>query len=134
MHKERLLKLADLVEQSVKVDGFGFDMNTWGDGAKAEITCGTNACMIGVAALSGQFEGFTATCYVEKPAQQRGGFEFRLGGVPLDPIGAARELFGLTGGQAISLFLTSLGPQEGEEGAAFHANRLREFVKHDGVI
>ena len=58
MNKRRLLKLADLLEADARSKkGIKFDMGTWGDSRDGPpgVNCGTSACAMGLAALSGVF-------------------------------------------------------------------------------
>lgn len=59
MHKKRLLKLADLLEKDAKnKKGIKFNLRAWAlvaDGKKP-MSCGTQACAMGLAALSGAFK------------------------------------------------------------------------------
>jgi hypothetical protein len=144
MHKKRLLKLADLVEQSVEKShgrkGFQFDMNYWGyvdDGKKPEFSCGTSACMMGVAALSGQFARQGLRYRVEETWLAR---EIRLsmksgtsGGIEV-----GEELFDLTNEESQFLFYPEKwpehAPRSGKRGARYAAKRVRKFVEHGGIF
>ena len=66
MNSERLLKLADLLEKDAKAKkGIKFDIGVWGFNKKKTkklpVSCGTTACAVGLACLSGVFaaEGLT---------------------------------------------------------------------------
>ena len=61
MNKRRLLKLADLLEADAKNKrGLQFNLSEWGTsldyGSPASISCGTTACAMGLAVLSGAFK------------------------------------------------------------------------------
>ncbi len=59
MNKARLLKMADLLERNANdKKGVKFDLGTWGmsDDETMPMTCKTQACAMGVAALSGVFK------------------------------------------------------------------------------
>jgi len=59
MNKERLLKLADLLEADAKnPKGVKFDLSEWGEAVdpKTPVNCGTSACAVGLACISGAFK------------------------------------------------------------------------------
>ena len=66
MHGDRLLRLARLLrEDAANPKGVKFDMGTWGKAGVLRtpgVSCGTAACAMGLAALSGEFaaEGLKA--------------------------------------------------------------------------
>lgn len=68
MHKQRLLKLADLLEADAENEkGIKFDLSDWVDtaeGRRPGIDCGTAACAVGLACLSPDFqaEGLSLDC------------------------------------------------------------------------
>src|SRR5258706_528932 len=103
MNKRRLLKLADLLEADAKnKNGIKFDMADWGLVADPEnpLSCGTDACAMGLAALSGAFRraGLTAST----PAGGRISFFWR--GHESDGISAATKLFDIDRNDATDLF------------------------------
>ena len=67
MNKRRLLKLADLLEADAKnKNGIKFDLGTWGctfDNTGVSYSCGTTACAIGLAVVSGAFKRAGLTNY-----------------------------------------------------------------------
>lgn len=68
MNKARLLKLADLLETDAnKKTGIKFDMGTWGEtaGKNPKVSCGTRACAMGLAAISGVFKRQGLNYYVD---------------------------------------------------------------------
>ncbi len=140
MKKQRLLKLADLLEEDArKRTGVKFNMSTVINTKKAEdgmvkLDCGTQACAMGLAALSGAFK--------------RAGLGYEIGGTTLKDDGsldifttmegeyceydkAASELFEITPAQADFLFHPGYYPNEKLRGAVserFVARRIRDFV------
>ncbi len=61
MNKRRLLTLACLLEKDAKnKNGIQFDLNAWGyaPSGKPTLDCGTQACAVGLAAISGKFPDF----------------------------------------------------------------------------
>ena len=105
MHKDRLLRLADLLEEdSANPEGIRFDMNYWSRSTHVDLrydwkpahSCGTTACAMGLAAISGRFK--------------KEGLSLDLTGVPEMPggyvgLGAAAELFTISLRDASLLFL-----------------------------
>ena len=122
MRADLFHELADAVEASPQ-RGHDFTMQFWGNEAVARgETCGTEGCMGGIAAmiwpdrLSLELDGLFA--YLRDPAG-RESFD-ALAHVLEIPLDHARELFG---------FQHGLGPQAKD--AAYHANRLREYVRRE---
>lgn len=128
MKKERLLKLADLLEADAKnKTGLRFDMGNWGtitDPTKP-VSCGTTACAMGLAALSGAFK--------------RAGLGYRISGEQLlitmhdrvDAMEAAEKLFGISYEEAEYLFIDTAG--EGARGERAVAKQIRKFVARGGL-
>lgn len=140
MEKERLLKLADLLDRDAKnKKGIKFDLGYWGyrDAAKRTtkpkriaVDCGTTACAIGLACISGAFKSDGLTFKLVSK-DNGGGNNF----VPLygghDSFSAVQEFFGITMFDAHYLFSdTSYDPKErrGAVGERAVAKRIREFA------
>jgi hypothetical protein len=131
MHKNRILKLADLVErEAASKKSAKFDMTSWGFHKKAPaLNCGTSACMMGLAAISGAFK--------------HQGLRFDILGNDISirttkgawgGISSAVELFGITNTEAADLFYPdATRPNQGKRGARHHAKRLRDFVANGGL-
>jgi hypothetical protein len=129
VNKQRLLKLADLLETDAKnKNGVKFDLTTWGqvsDSTKP-VSCGTSACAMGLAALSGAFK--------------KQGLQYEVGGTGYLHVGingewggfyAAQKLFDISGDEAEWLFdVDGYGAAEvtGAKGEHNVAKRLRDFV------
>jgi hypothetical protein len=127
MHKRRLLKLADLLEADAKnKKGVKFDMGNWGwtDDAKNPLSCGTSACAMGLAALSGKFKRAGLTYKFHGPA-----LHFCWNGRDIDGIEAAEQLFEIDSSDAWDFFLPKEGePDEGAKAERALAKRIRKFV------
>lgn len=128
MNKRRLLKLADLLEADAKnKKGIRFDMGTWGevnDEAKP-LSCGTTACAMGLAALSGIFKRAGVGYYITRG----GGLLITMNGGG-DAVGAAQDLFSISHAEAVYLFTES--EEVGAKGERAIAARIRRFVKEGG--
>lgn len=130
MNKKRLLKLADLLEADAKNrKGIKFDLGTWGyvdDDSKGLVSCGTTACAMGLAAISGAFkrQGLShkleGNYIVVMHDGKEGGFS------------AACNLFGIEYYEARSLFDSEHYPMDvetvGAAGERYVAKRIRDFV------
>lgn len=133
MNKRRLLKLADLLEADAKnKKGIKFDIGAWGysDSGEFTVSCGTTACAMGLAVVSGAFK--------------RAGLRARYigsaddGGVTMIPIfgshhgfDAAVQLFGISPGDAEYLFSGdhyAISEGTGARGERTVAKRIRAFV------
>jgi hypothetical protein len=124
MNKRRLLKLAELLETDAKnKKGIKFDMSTWGevDNPDKPISCGTSACAMGLAAMSGAFK--------------RAGLGYKIDGFGSltvnmngkgDGIYSAEKLFDITSDEAEFLFIWTEG--EGAKGERAVAKLIRNFV------
>lgn len=140
MNKKRLLKLADLLEADAKnKKGIKFDIYTlgrasqyWDDNGDriefdAAIDCGTIACAMGLAAISGEFK--------------RAGLSYRIDdqhivttfkGRKMEFDLAAKRLFDISLREAEFLFTPAPYPENKREGAAgerFVAKRIRDLVE-----
>jgi hypothetical protein len=129
MNTERLLKLADLLEADAKnKKGIKFDLGLWGfsDDGPASISCGTSACAVGLAVLSGAFKSDGLTNYY-------GDLSGRI--CPsfddVDGFEAVERLFNISNLEANFLFLDENYPSNkttGAVGERFVAKRIRDFV------
>lgn len=132
--RRRLLKLARLLEVDArKKKGIKFDLDTFGHraGKKPSVDCGTTACAMGLAALSGAFkrQGLKAnidqefysgkTMYLVTPA---------IG--PHTDFNAAKKLFHIRSEEALWLFSPDYynSPKKGASGELAVAKRIRDFV------
>ncbi len=129
-HPKRLLKLADLLEaDATNKKGIKFDLGGWGSARKkkrtVDMSCGTTACAMGLAVLSGEFEKYglfnvrddNTIC----PAMKTGEVGF----------GAATALFGISNVHAEWLFYAGYYlPEEWTKsrGERTVAKRIRDFV------
>lgn len=137
MNKKRLLRLADLLEADAKnKKGVKFDLGTWGrstdEDVPAIVSCGTTACAMGLAAISGRFKRaglfnkYGDGSWSILPAM-------KSGALGLD---AAVELFDIRTRDAEFLFLENEYPRgktEGAIGERFVAKRIRKFVADKAI-
>lgn len=133
MNKRRLLKLADMLEADAKnKKGLTFDLGVVGqpsdwnsDDFVPKLDCGTTACAMGLAAISGSFK--------------RAGLFYKVDGLDIlttmngRPVGydrAAMGLFDISKDEADFLFTPSCyyGPITGAAGERNVAKRIRDFV------
>jgi hypothetical protein len=129
MNKRRLRKLADLLEADAKTkNGIKFDFFEWGsvDDVERPLSCGTYACAMGLAALSGAFKR-AGLGYTAPPG--RYSIDFTINGRARNPIKAAMHVFDISKRDAEYLFTSSIGLQEVRGAAAERAvaKRLRDF-------
>lgn len=136
MKKRRLLKLADLLDADAKRKrGVKFDTGTWGhtDSAPVAMDCGTHACALGLAVLSGAFK--RAGLYNANPdcRDLEPGFR-RLGKPPVCGHEAAMALFEIDAGASVYLFGSmSYFKRTGAVAERAVAKRIRAFVKSNGT-
>lgn len=128
MNNDRLLKLADLLEADAKnKKGIKFDFLNWGLVADTDkpMSCGTRACAMGLAALSGAFKRQGLTCRVKST----GAIVISHSGTS-SPIRAAARLFNIKEFEAVYLFASSWELPEVSGAAAERAvaKRIRKFV------
>jgi hypothetical protein len=131
MNKRRLLKLADLLEADAKnKTGIKFDMGGWGvvERPEAQLSCGTQACAMGLAAISGAFKraGLEANIYHTV-------INFRWKGNAVRGYEAAEKLFEISEREADELFSPTGILDEGAAGERAKAKQIRGFVQ-TGVI
>lgn len=128
MNKRRLLKLADLLEADAKnKKGIKFDLSTWGcsEDAPVSISCGTTACAMGLAVVSGAFKRAGLQNYYEDGSRICPYYKGK------DGFDAAAALFEISAGAADFLFSRDRYPSYKRIGAAgekFVAKRIRDFV------
>jgi len=138
MKKQRLLKLADLLEaDAANRKGIKFDLGLWGSidrlDDEVSVSCGTTACAMGLAVVSGAFKraGLINGAFTKDiifPEMKGSG----LGGIQ-----AAAELFDIEVGEASYLFFDTEYPYEKRRGAAgerYVAKRIRKFVADGGRV
>lgn len=136
MNKKRLLKLAGLlVKDSRRKSGIKFNLNTWGHckhGKQPSVSCGTQACAMGLAAISGEFKraglGFLTH---ENNLTERTTIEITFKRFSSGGIYSASQLFGIDNYTANWLFLPSFYGRQIKRGAAGErrvAKRIRDFV------
>lgn len=130
MNKQRLLKLAGLLEKHARSKkGVKFDLKYWGETEKikdlTKADCGTTACAVGLACVSGEFK--------------RAGLDFRVDDhgniVPTfddyDEFTAVNRFFGIDQHESKFLFVDKSYPKKERAGAAGEravAKRIRDFV------
>jgi hypothetical protein len=125
MNKARLLKLADLLEaDAANPKGLKFEWGDWGTvtDPKKPVSCGTQACAMGLAALSGTFK--------------RQGLGYRYGENGLEitfngaygPLRAAIQLFKIDSFAAHDLFIPGVALTRGKKAERMVARRIRNFV------
>jgi hypothetical protein len=147
VNKKRLLKLADLlVADARRKKGIKFDMTRWGmvEDEKTPLSCGTTACAMGLAALSGEFRrmglGYNLgeTRYIHDgscvpPIEGRGleiWFKKKSGRKVYGGMCSAAALFDISINEVEWLFVYAYG-YENQEGAVSErevARRIRHFV------
>lgn len=147
MKKQRLLKLADLLEADAKNrKGIKFDLTViatksdedktkYFDGEIPPVDCGTAACAVGLACISGAFKksGFTyryddcwgiIPTYTDSDGKRYSGFDQ-----------ATCPFFGLSHDESDYLFQPRRYPHDkltGAVGERYVAKRIRQFVETNG--
>lgn len=148
IYNKRLLKLADLLDADAKrKKGISFNFNRWGDlcvpkdanpktflESDAVMSCNTQACAMGLAAVSRAFkdDGLTPSFNWSGGNDYRIGFKWK--GRNTDGITAATKLFGLEQTIANYLFANAFVPEGGYGGKAERAvaKNIRYYVKTGG--
>lgn len=134
-YHKRIIKLAELLEKDArKKKGISYNQTTFGRIGDPDnvLSCGTQACALGLAALSGAFKR-AGLGYKIIPNNYgiHYGINFTWKSKAAEPITAAMKTFGITHEEAQILF-------GGSSGSAVHvgavaersvAKRLRNFVK-----
>lgn len=144
MRKGRLLKLAALLEKDAdNKRGVKFNLSTVISTDKdpkpraktVPMTCGTSACAMGLAALSGEFAAGGLSYVINRQYVKSGGdifIETTMHGEVTDFDDAACELFDIDQREANFLFTPSYygmyEPIQGAEGERYVAKRIRDFV------
>jgi hypothetical protein len=130
MNKRRLLKLADLLEADAKnKTGIKFDLGLWGqgeDGGAVEHSCGTTACAIGLAIVSGAFKCSGLENYFGDNSPR---ISPAFDGVT--DWTAVERFFSIKEKEAYFLFFQGRYPpdkQSGAVGERYVAKRIRDFV------
>lgn len=137
MNKRRLLKLADLLEADAKnKKGMKFDLHVVGyandaeAGGTAELNCGTKACAMGLAAMSGAFKRQGLSYKITNGWLNN--IETTVDGRRRDYDRAAMQIFDIDYVTANFLFTPSFYPSEmdksGGKAERFVAKRIRDFV------
>lgn len=146
---KRLLKLADLLSADAKrKDGVKFNLSNWGEISDPEnvLSCGTQACAFGLAALSGAFKRAGLDYVLSDKKRVNYGvsdengnptefqeIEFRWKGHTKGMNYIAGQLFGLTENEADELFGGTPGPHcqttRGAEAERAVAKRIKALVK-----
>jgi len=133
---KRLVKL--LRKDADNPEGIQFDMGTWGriEDKKNVLSCGTTACGMGLAALSGKFS-FEAILRKVWNDDTQSYEPYRILAMrrvgerkETDPITLAEETFGLGSTLAMEMFIPSPGfPSDGRAGELSLANRIEKFIE-----
>ena len=148
MHKKRLLKLADLLEENAaNRKGAKFDIGDWGSSSSKEMTmtCGTQACALGLAAISGVFKKQGLSYHTHKflyydkhhcpsvPNIHIDVIFTRKDGTKIFGFQAAEDLFDIDTAASFWLFSgDGLKHQTGAKAERAAAKRIRKFVA-DGL-
>jgi hypothetical protein len=142
VNKRRLLKLADLLEADAKnKTGVKFNLGTVVepsrrlslDARAVPVSCGTQACAMGLAAITGAFKR-AGLSYRVDPQYDIGRvyIETTMYGEDTEYDDAAMELFDITCDEANFLFTPSCypdrAPKTGSRGELLVAKRIRDFV------
>jgi hypothetical protein len=136
MDTERLLKLADLLENDAANDkGVRFNLSLWARPSgedefkprqKVKIDCGTTACAVGLACISGTFRDDGLRYSIKKFDGFCPIFEKAEGW------NAVKDFFGLSFDDAYYLFGDSSYPSgktQGAEGERYVARRIRDLTR-----
>jgi hypothetical protein len=144
MNKRRLLKLADLLEADANdKNGVKFDIRAviehkgiTKNSKTVPVSCGTAACAMGLAAISGAFKRaglsyeITEDCWDTR--QDAISIEITMGGEQMCYDEAAMELFDIRRDEAYFLFspdgYSNRTPKTGAKGERYVAQRIRDFV------
>lgn len=137
----RLLKLADmLIGDARNKKGIMFDLGVVGRysnfGSVSEVVqldCGTTACAMGLAAISGKFKRAGLSYWIGHEDNQ---ILTTINGHYVEYTDAAIRIFGISQDAADYLFSPWKYPQNIQKGAGserFVAKRIKQFVK-DGIV
>lgn len=146
MNKKRLLKLADLLETDANnKNGIKFDLaviaaparnesghfGRFDQGRAVEMNCGTAACAVGLACISGEFEKSGLSYRIKDSGAFVPVFRTREGKTYRDFWSAEMKFFGLNEPQNEFLFCAwqyPKGKTKGAIGERYVAKRIRDFV------
>lgn len=139
MNKRRLLKLADLLEADArKKRGIKFDLGVVvnvgkvGPNKEVKLDCGTTACAMGLAAISGAFarQGLSYKVESDELWPSDATIFTTINGRKREYDRAAMKVFDITFKQATFLFTPSTyeNTPRGAAGERFVAQRIRNFV------
>lgn len=140
----RLLKLAAMLEADAKnKNGIQFNLHTVGKPASGNeifkdvedlVNCGTEACAMGLAAISGKFKRAGLSAKI-RPSVNSVRIETALNSRIIDYDFAAMKIFGISQREAWYLFDPSEYPfdkRAKSKGERFVAKRIRKFVEKRG--
>jgi hypothetical protein len=140
MNKRRLLKLADLLEADANnKTGVRFNLGTVvnpgknlpKDAKTVPVSCGTQACAMGLAAITGAFKRNGLSYRIDARPDETF-IETTMYGTDIEYDDAAMELFGISYEEANFLFTPSFypsrSPKTGSRGELLVAKRIRDFV------
>ena len=140
MQKRRLMKLAAMLLADAKnANGIKFDIGTVGkpsdntlfqENAPIALDCGTTACAMGLAALSGEFKK-VGLSYRSNPGDYPQQIECKWKGRITDYDKAAMRLFNITQNQANYLFSSWTYPfhkKTGAKGEREVVRRIKQVV------
>jgi len=136
--RERLLRLAKLLESNARnKKGARFDYSDWGSvvdpGQKPKMNCGTTACALGLAAISGRFRGLGYYIAPSDSYIQIGlnlpGYDPRKGDTEHIAVGA--KYFEITHDESYHIFGGNVecGGPTGAKAELAVATAIRQFVK-----
>ena len=143
MNKRRLLKLADLLEADAKnKTGVKFNLGIVVAPSKklplnaktVPVSCGTQACAMGLAAITGAFKrnGLSYRTYRIDPQIDQLYVETTMYGEDVEYDEAAMELFDISSEAANFLFMPGCypirSPKKGSRGELLVAKRIRDYV------
>lgn len=143
MNKRRLLKLAAMLEADAKKKtGISFNLSTVVQtdepvSRKVKLNCGTQACAMGLAAISGVFVYCGLSYRLNPDFCGAAAIVTTVNGKSLDYDLAAMATFDLTERQAGFLFTPSDYPDgmslRGHDAELYVAKRIRNFVKTGSI-
>jgi len=137
--KRRLLKLADMLEADAKnKKGMKFDIGTVGytcdETTKPTLSCGTTACAMGLAAISGKFKRAGLSYSFQGDHMS---ISTTMYGTVVSYIDAAIQLFDISFLEAGLLFSPGHYPDDKSEGAKGErevAKRIRRLVAGKPIV
>lgn len=138
MHVENLLKLANLLDtNAANPNGVKFDYDYWGHvprDTEVAMNCGTTACALGLAAISGQFPGLSYVMgrwdpHIKAYWLEITDSEKRIG----SPFLYAATVFDIPRGDAKLLFLHMHITKNGAEGERQLAGIIRRYVNGENL-